>query len=104
MNWKSFFTGLTIGFTGGYVVKTILEEKKEFSADKVLNNAKNLFKKQGPISGSWINMQKEPYMKGTLHYEVYKGGISRYIDGATEHFEFIGDARTGAILDAYKLS
>lgn len=103
MNWKSFFIGLGVGLASGYAAKELLSKQTYVSAEKVLNSAKNTFKADGPISGSWIHMKTEPYQKGQLKYEVYKGGISRQLNGAYEQYEFIADARTGVILDAYQI-
>ncbi|MEW9110673.1 PepSY domain-containing protein [Cytobacillus gottheilii] len=103
MKWRSFLLGLGIGLVSGYAAKELLAEKSLQSADKVLDHAKRLFKEEGPISGSWIHMKAEPYEKGLLHYDVYKGGISRQQDDVTEQFEFIADAKTGTILEVFKL-
>ena len=48
-------------------------------------------------------MERKPYTKSLLQYEVYIGGISRTSGDQTEQYEFIADAATGAILDAYLL-
>lgn len=104
MNWKSFLIGVGVGVAGGYAARELLAQKTSVSPERALSNAKEAFKKDGPISGSWIQMTKEPYNKGHLAYEVYRGGISRKIGEALEQFEFIADASSGIILDAYKLS
>lgn len=104
MNWKIFFIGVGAGLAGAYAVKELASQKETVSADKVLQHAKAVFKKSGSISGSWINMNAEPYTKPPIEYLVYKGGISRNVDGQVEQYEFIADASTGAILDAYPLN
>ena len=53
------------------------EKKQIISPEKALANAKSAFKKHGPIQGSWIQMERKPYKKSLLQYEVYIGGISR---------------------------
>ncbi|WP_174729390.1 PepSY domain-containing protein [Mesobacillus harenae] len=103
MNWKSFIYGVGIGAVSGFAAKELLSQKNLVSAEKVLDNTKAAFKKEGPISGSWINMNPEAYTKSPLEYKVYKGGITRNIGGRTEHFEFIADAETGTILDVYTI-
>ncbi|MFE8698235.1 PepSY domain-containing protein [Cytobacillus sp. FJAT-53684] len=103
MNWKSFLLGVGVGIAGGYAARELLAQKATVSPERALANAKAAFKKDGPVSGSWIQMTKEPYKKGQLAYEIYRGGISRKVDEDTEQFEFIADAGTGVILDAYKL-
>ncbi|MEH7886040.1 PepSY domain-containing protein [Bacillus sp. JJ1609] len=104
MNWKIFFIGVGAGLAGAYAVKELASQKETVSADKVLQHAKTVFKKSGSISGSWINMNAEPYTKPPIEYQVYKGGISRNVDGQVEQYEFIADASTGAILDTYPLN
>ncbi|WP_079510102.1 PepSY domain-containing protein [Mesobacillus jeotgali] len=104
MNWKAFILGVGAGLAGAYAVKELASQKETVSAEKVLNDAKAAFKKSGPISGSWINMTVEPYSKTPIEYKVYKGGISRNVNGEVEQYEFIADAATGTILDAYPLN
>lgn len=103
MNWKPFLLGAAAGLAGAYAVKELASQNDSVSADKVLVQAKTAFKKSGPISGSWINMTSEPFKKGPLDYQIYRGGITRNADGTVEQFEFIADAATGAILDTYPL-
>ncbi|MCA1038764.1 PepSY domain-containing protein [Bacillus infantis] len=104
MNWKSFLLGVGVGVAGGLAAKELLADRTVVSPEKALDQAKAAFKKNGPISGSWIHMQPEPYEKHGLSYNVYKGGISRTADGAVSQYEFVADSRTGTILDAYPLS
>ncbi|WP_338449145.1 PepSY domain-containing protein [Niallia oryzisoli] len=104
MNWKTFLTGVGSGVAVGIVLSKAIDNNKSISAEKALANAKAAFKKHGAISGSWIQMEKQQHSKSLLDYEVYIGGISRMVDGQTEQYEFIVDAETGAILDAYPLS
>lgn len=103
MNWKSLIIGIGIGFAGGYAVKEMTAKKSNVSAEKVLESVKNSFKQDAPISGSWIYMKPEPYEKGYLHHNVYRGGITRSIDGDQEQLEFIADAQSGALLDIYSV-
>ncbi|KAB2338876.1 hypothetical protein F7731_04825 [Cytobacillus depressus] len=104
MNWKSFILGVGVGLAGGYAARELLAQKTTVSPEKALANAKHAFKKSGPISGSWIHMQTEPYQKNQLKYDVYRGGISRFTGDDMEQYEFIADAKTGAILDAFRLA
>lgn len=104
MRWKSFLLGVAVGALSSYATNQLLTSKSYISAEKVLEHAKNVFKAQGPISGSWIHMKLEPYEKNYLSYQVYKGGISRNLkDGSREQFEFIADAKTGTLLDVYAI-
>lgn len=103
MNWKSFFLGLGVGIASGFATRELLAQKTYVSPEKALANAKSLFKKVAPISGSWIQMKPELYEKDNLSYTVYKGGITRTVDDSIEQYEFIADAYTGSIIDTMKL-
>ncbi|MGG3466395.1 PepSY domain-containing protein [Neobacillus pocheonensis] len=103
MNWKSFILGAALGAISGYAAKEVLSKKTNVSPEKVLNQVKNHLKQNGPISGSWIHMAAEPYEKHQIKYRVYKGGITKNNNGATEQLEFIADAQTGTILDIQPL-
>lgn len=103
MNWKTFLTGVSTGLVAGIVLRESIAKNQKITAEKALANAKAAFKKHGPIQGSWIQMEKQPYTKSFLEYEVYIGGISRTVNDQTEQYEFIVDTTTGAILDAYLL-
>jgi predicted small secreted protein len=104
MNWKSFILGAAIGLIGGYAAKEIINLKTNVSPEKVLDQVKKQFNQNGPISGSWIHMEAEPYEKQDIKYRVYKGGISKNNNGSNEQFEFIADAQTGTLLDVRALS
>ncbi|WP_077214279.1 PepSY domain-containing protein [Bacillus dakarensis] len=103
MNWKSFLLGLGVGIMSGYATKELLSQKTYVSPEKALANAKAAFKQAGPISGSWIQMKPESYVKQDLLYTVYKGGISRSTHNDIEQFEFIADAHTGSIIETVRL-
>lgn len=99
MNWKSFLLGTTVGLISGYAVKEVISRKIDVSPEKVLDQVKRQFKQHGPINGSWIHMETESFEKYPIHYRVYKGGISRNINGKNEQYDFIADASTGTLLD-----
>lgn len=104
MRWNSFLLGLAVGAISGYATNKYMSTQSFISAEKVLNHAKKHFKEQGPISGSWIHMKVEPFVKNQLSYQVYKGGISRNTNnGDREQIEFIADAKTGTLLDVYSI-
>ena len=104
LNWKTFLIGVSTGAAVGIALRECIAKKQTVSAETALANAKKAFKKHGPIQGSWIQMEKQPYKKSFLDYEVYIGGISRLEDHETVQYEFIADSKTGTILDAYLLS
>lgn len=103
MNWKSFCLGIGAGIIGSFAAFEIYSKKMYLSSDKVLNQAKEFFKQSGPISGSWIMMEPEDYEKPPFNYKIYKGGVTRIVNGKTEPYEFIADAKTGTIIEINKL-
>ncbi|MDF0726467.1 PepSY domain-containing protein [Cytobacillus sp. S13-E01] len=102
MSWKKFVLGLSVGFAGAYLLKSYVQEQT-ISAEKALKIAKNAFKENGPIDGSWIHMVPETFEKSNLSYNVYKGGISRTIENEVKQFEFLVDTKTGTILEVYPI-
>jgi predicted small secreted protein len=102
MNWKYFVLGIGAGIAGAFAVKAV--RKEHVSPEQILEQAKAVFKKEGPISGSWINMNAETYSKPPIEYQVFKGGISRIAGGKTQLYEFIADASTGTIIEINSLT
>jgi predicted small secreted protein len=102
LNWKSFIIGLGSGLVGGFLATKMIDHYSTISPEKVLEKVKDVFKEQGPISGSWIHMKAERYVRDELDYQVFKGGITKLINGDTEQYEFIADATTGTILSIQK--
>jgi len=105
LNWKSFFIGLGSGLIGGLAASYLVSKEYpiKVSPEKVLEQVKTQFKEQGPISGSWINMEAVPYENNHLKYKVYKGGISQNKEDHAIQYEFIADALTGTIISVEQL-
>ncbi|MCA0972758.1 PepSY domain-containing protein [Halobacillus litoralis] len=99
MNWKKVALAAGVGALAGYVVKEQLSNSQSVTPEKALKIAKEAFKKQGPISGSWIYMRPEELNKNGINYDVYRGGVSKQEDGKTSQFEFYIDTETGTIVD-----
>lgn len=89
-----------IGFAAGYLAKQQVDTMQQMTPEKALKQAKEAFKQEGPINGSWIYMKQEQFEKNGLLYKVYRGGVTRNIDGDNIPYEFYIDADTGAILEA----
>jgi|SRR5690606_17029479 len=102
MSWNKFFLGFGVGFAGALLLKQALSEST-IPGDKALKIAKEAFKKNGPIDGSWIQMNPESYEKSGIEYQVYKGGISRNSNQESRQYEFIMDAKTGSIIEVTPL-
>jgi predicted small secreted protein len=99
VKWRTLLLGAAVGLISGYA----LSKRIKLSPEKVLEQVKTNFKKHSPIQGSWIHMEVEPFLKGQIQYQVYKGGISRTVNGINEQFEFIADASTGTIIEVRPL-
>ncbi|WP_163971690.1 PepSY domain-containing protein [Oceanobacillus halotolerans] len=89
-----------LGVAVGYLAKQQIDQYQKITPEKALENAKEMFKKQGSISGSWIYMKPEEMEKDGLLYTVYRGGITREADGENKQYEFHVDVDTGAVIGA----
>lgn len=98
MKINKFLLGVSVGFITGLFLNT-QKTTKFISAEKALKMVKQTMKEHGPIEGSWIHMVPETTTLNQLNYNVYRGGISRTIDGKLKQYEFIVDAKTGTILN-----
>ena len=100
MNMKDFALGVVTGVSAAIIVKEVSERVSPFaSPNSILDNIKEEFRKHAPIDGSWIYMKTENFNNGFTETPVYRGGISRTIEGEVENYEFAADARSGAILE-----
>ncbi|MCM3086352.1 Predicted small secreted protein [Bhargavaea ginsengi] len=104
MNVRDFAIGAVAGaVAGAAVVEAVNRADRNVSPDKVLENVKNAFKKEGPIDGAWIVMKTEPFHQQAVELDVYRGGLSREIEGSYEQYEFAADARTGTVVEITKI-
>ncbi|MFD0827246.1 PepSY domain-containing protein [Neobacillus sp. M.A.Huq-85] len=101
MNWKSFILGAAAGAISSLAIREIISKNSTVSPERVLENVKKQFKQNGAINGSWIHMEPVPYEKQQIHYQVYKGGISKNNEGTAEQYEFVADAKTGTVIDVH---
>lgn len=101
------FVGIILGtiaaFGLGFALHAILSEKKLINPNKVLEEVKNVFKEDGPIEGSWIEMTPVPWDRYSYHTDVYYGGITRVEDGERVQYEFIVDAHKGTLMNLYRV-
>ncbi|MFD2046371.1 PepSY domain-containing protein [Ornithinibacillus salinisoli] len=102
MGMKRAVLAAGLGVAVGYLAKQQLDRYQKVTPEKALQQAKETFKKQGPISGSWIYMKPEDIEKNGLTYNAYRGGITRSIDGENKQYEFFVDVETGAVIDAFE--
>lgn len=104
MKIQNFIAGVLTGVAAGIVVSEVIDRvDPNVAADAVLKNIKDTFKKEGPIDGSWIVMKTEPYKNEVITMDVYRGGISRIMNGELEQFEFAADAKTGTVVELSKI-
>jgi len=103
MKIQNFIAGVLTGVAAGIVVSEVIDRvDSNVSADAVLKDIKDSFKKEGPIDGSWIVMKTEPFKNEVITMDVYRGGISRIMNGELEQFEFAADAKTGTVVELSK--
>lgn len=96
---RKVFLAAAIGVAIGYLAREQVENYQKITPEKALNSAKEMFKRKGPISGSWIYMKPEEIEKNGLLYNAYRGGVTRNIDGQNKQYEFYVDVETGGIVD-----
>lgn len=104
MNKKQVAFAFGLGLALGYVIKLQTEMFQKMTPEKALKQAKETFKKSGPIHGSWIYMKPEDFEKNGLMYKVYRGGITRLENGENKQYEFYVDADTGTIIHTNEAS
>lgn len=93
----------TAGLATGWFANRLMTANQTVHADDILNRVKERFLEEGPIEGSWIELTKTPVKKAALETQVYYGGISRYEAEELIQYEFMADAKSGVVLDIYKL-
>ncbi|GGG30141.1 hypothetical protein GCM10007425_25980 [Lysinibacillus alkalisoli] len=104
MKFRDFLIGVATGLAAAVIIKEATERVSPYKpANKVLEDIKSEFKNVAPIDGSWIYMKTEDFSNGVATVPVYRGGISRIVDGETETFEFAADARSGVVVDLQKI-
>jgi predicted small secreted protein len=97
---RNLILAASLGAVIGYLVKSQLDTTQKITPEKALSNAKEAFKKTGPISGSWIYMKPEKVELNGLVYDAYRGGITRNVDGEHKQFDFYVDVETGGIVSS----
>src|SRR5699024_27832 len=99
MSVKKVVLALGAGVAIGYIAKQQVDNYQELSPERALKQAKETFRRQGPISGSWIYMKPEEIEKNGLLYTAYRGGVTRNVEGENKQVEFHIDVDTGAVID-----
>ncbi|MFC3040158.1 PepSY domain-containing protein [Virgibacillus xinjiangensis] len=104
MSKRNIMLAAGLGAAAGYLAKEAVDAYQKVTPEKALKHAKETFKKNGPISGSWIYMKPEEVEKNGLLYQAYRGGVTRNIDGQNKQYEFYVDTETGAVIDSIQTS
>ena len=105
-NKSSFTAGFflaTGAFLGAWLVSKFYE-KKLVNGDVIVGNVRRLFTIVGRIEGSWIEMEPVYIEQEDFSGYVYYGGITRKEQEELVQYEFFADAKTGAVLDLYKIA
>ena len=104
MKLKDFVSGVLTGVAAGIVVSKIVDQvDPNIAAESVLKSIKDFFKEEGPIDGSWIVMKPEPFQNKVIKMDVYRGGVSRIMNGEIQQFEFAANAKTGTVVELTKI-
>ena len=99
MKLRDLAIGAAIGFACGYLAKSIINDYQTYSPDDILTAVKKKMNETGKVIGSWILMTPEPFEKNGLQTQVFKGGLTRIIDGEQKQYEFFADAKTGTVME-----
>ena len=100
MKLRDFAIGVVAGLAAAVIIKEISDRAVPYkSADEILAELKQQFKKDGHIEGSWIYMKPEYFQNGYTSIPAYRGGITQIIDGESKNFEFVVDAGQGILLE-----
>ena len=105
-NQSSFKAGFFLAagaFVGAWLVSKFYE-KKLVNGDIIVGNVRRLFTVVGTIEGSWIEMEPVYIEQEDFSGYVYYGGITRKEQEELVQYEFYADAKTGAVLDLYKIA
>ena len=105
-NKSSFTAGVFLAagaFVGAWLVSKFYE-KKLVNGDIIVGNVRRLFTVVGTIEGSWIEMEPVYIEQEDFSGYVYYGGITRKEQEELVQYEFYADAKTGAVLDLYKIA
>ena len=100
MKLRDFAIGVVAGLAAAVIIREISDRALPYkSADEILAELKQQFKKDGHIEGTWIYMKPEYFQNGYTSIPAYRGGITQIIDGESKEFEFVADAYQGILLE-----
>lgn len=92
------------GAVVGAVVASKWYERRLVDGDVIISNVRRLFTVVGTIEGSWIEMEPVFVENETFTGYAYFGGVTRQEGSELVQYEFYADAKTGAVMDLYKIA
>lgn len=98
MKFRKAIVAFGIGLALGFLARKQYERCQRITPEKALKLAKEYYKNQGPISGSWIYMKPEEIEKNGITYIAYRGGVTLPKADGNKRYEFYADVETGAII------
>lgn len=95
---------ITLGASGlaGFIAGKLFGNR-QMSAKRILKLVRNDFKREGPITGSWIDQHAVPFQRFAVKTNAYQGGLTRREDNQLVNYEFKADAYTGSLLELKRI-
>ncbi|MEQ6388736.1 hypothetical protein RZN22_05345 [Bacillaceae bacterium S4-13-58] len=100
MKGTKLLVAIGAGAFVGYIIGSSFIDRR-LSPTTVLNQMKEQFWENHRITGSWIYHKPLSLKKNSQDLTVYKGGIVHKVNDKELKFEFLADAYTGELIDAY---
>lgn len=95
---------ITLGASGlaGFIAGKLFGNR-QMSAKRILKLVRNDFKREGSITGSWIDQHAFPFQRFAVKTNAYQGGLTRREDDQLVNYEFKADAYTGSLLELKRI-
>lgn len=95
---------ITLGASGlaGFIAGKLFG-RRQMSAKRILKMIRADFKKEGRVTGSWIDNHSFPFQRFAVKTNAYRGGLTRQEDDQMVDYEFTADAYTGSLLELKRI-
>lgn len=95
---------ITLGASGliGFIAGKLFGNR-QMSANRILKMIRNDFKREGQVTGSWIDQHPVPFQRFAVKTNAYLGGLTRREDNQLVNYEFRADAYTGSLLELKRI-
>lgn len=103
---KSFIGSIAVGSVVATATVTALywhHRNRILKPNRTLEKIKKEFSKTYSVTGSWIEMKPTLYKESENVQTVYYGGLSLLEENKHVQYEFIANAKSGAVVDWYVL-